>query len=181
MTVYASQRTPSKVGYVTLARQICESTLKKLKNENVMSKSVRIYLGRPLVDAVLSLYRNASTAYDIRPSDVSRAILKRNCLLEARADVRNITNMLQLLKDIDSLKTISSVKDILDKLEKERMLLSIQIKNVKVYAKGHNMTVEEENAAITDAIVNGIEDALRASISNSLSALKLSTNMKTDD
>lgn len=131
--VYARQRTETLTGYVVTASKIRIETLKLIKRETVLPKSLRFLFGKDITGHAESLEREAEHAYAWYPSDEMRLMERKKHLIEAGASCVDLVHDLQMLLQLGTVKRgMAALQPLLDLLEKERTMLASQLSHTKI-------------------------------------------------
>lgn len=130
--VYARQRAETLTGYVVTASKIRIETLKLIKRETVLPKSLRFLVGKDIASHAESLERESEHAYAFYPSDEMRLAERKKHLIEASASCVDLVHDLQMLLQLGTVKRgMAALQPLLDLLEKERTMLASQISHAK--------------------------------------------------
>lgn len=130
--VYARQRTETLTGYIVTASKIRIETLKLIKRETVLPKSLRFLVGKDITGHAESLERESEHAYAWYPSDEMRLMERKKHLIEAGASCIDLVHDLQMLLQLGTVKRgMAALQPLLDLLEKERTMLASQLSHAK--------------------------------------------------
>lgn len=131
--VYARQRTETLTGYVVTASKIRIETLKLIKRETVLPKSLRFLVGKDITSHAESLEREAEHAYAWYPSDEMRLAERKKHLIEASASCIDLVHDLQMLFQLGTVKRgMAALQPLLDLIEQERTMLTSQLSHARM-------------------------------------------------
>lgn len=130
--IYARERTETLTGYVVTASKIRIETLKLIKRDTVLPKSLRFLIGKDITGHAESLEREAEHAYAWYPSDAIRLAGRKKHLIEAGASCVDLVHDFQMLFQLGTVKRgMATLQPLLDLLEQERTMLASQLSHAK--------------------------------------------------
>lgn len=130
--VYARQRKETLTGYVVTASKIRIETLKLIKRETVLPKSLRFLIGKDITGHAESLEREAEHAYAWYPSDEMRLAERKKHLIEAGAFCVDLEHDMQILFRLGTVKRgMAALQPLLDLLEQERTMINSQLTHAR--------------------------------------------------
>ena len=130
--VYARQRNETLTGYVVTASKIRIETLKLIKRETVLPKSLRFLIGKDITGHAESLEREAEHAYAWYPSDEMRLAERKKHLIEAGAFCVDLEHDMQILFRLGTVKRgMAALQPLLDLLEQERTMINSQLTHAR--------------------------------------------------
>lgn len=130
--VYARQRNETLTGYVVTASKIRIETLKLIKRDTVLPKSLRFLIGKDITGHAENLEREAEHAYAWYPSDEMRLMERKKHLVEAGASCVDLVHDFQMLFQLGTVKRgMTALQPLLDLLEQERMMIASQLAHAK--------------------------------------------------
>lgn len=130
--VYARQRNETLTGYVVTASKIRIETLKLIKRETVLPKSLRFLIGKDITSHAESLEREAEHAYAWYPSDEMRLTERKKHLVEASAFCVDLEHDMQILFQLGTVKRgMAALQPLLDLLDQERTMINSQLAHAK--------------------------------------------------
>lgn len=130
--VYARERNETLTGYVVTASKIRIETLKLIKRDTVLPKSLRFLIGKDITGHAESLEREAEHAYAWYPSDEMRLTERKKHLVEAGASCVDLVHDFQMLFQLGTVKRgMVTLQPLLDLLEQERTMIASQLSHAK--------------------------------------------------
>lgn len=130
--VYARQRKETLTGYVVTASKIRIETLKLIKRETVLPKSLRFLIGKDITGHAESLEREAEHTYAWYPSDEMRLAERKKHLIEAGAFCVDLEHDMQILFRLGTVKRgMAALQPLLDLLEQERTMINSQLTHAR--------------------------------------------------
>lgn len=130
--VYARERNETLTGYVVTASKIRIETLKLIKRDTVLPKSLRFLIGKDITGHAETLEREAEHAYAWYPSDEMRLAERKKHLIEAGASCVDLVHDFQMLFQLGTVKRgMAALQPLLDLLDQERTMITSQLAHAR--------------------------------------------------
>lgn len=98
MSVIKSKRSESQMEFLATARKLQAFTIRKCVN--TIPKRYTFYVGTHLVDSATAVYEWVKRGNSIYPLNAHEVQMRRDCFLNAHAELQNLVSQLELAYEI---------------------------------------------------------------------------------